>query len=283
MFVSSAGRTELTARSTATTEGGIVVVEIANGVKHQIHRALLVRHSEYFKTALKGPWKEAKEGMVRLEDVESGPCRHPIRLLAMEAALLTCAVDVFVVWLYTQKIAVPSKSGKVDEDISDMTEIHAIVLGDRLLAPAFTKAMQRHFVERYATHIRAPAFTVVTCAYSNLPEDSPILEMLADMHTLFYIERPAPKHAANSASEAIDSRHIEHDLPRSFLIRIMHRYAQRLTLPNPTHVLACDYIEHNDALEKAACKCSKSSTEPTPSLSYENHIDHDAWEFDALR
>lgn len=50
----------------------LVVVEIADGIKHRLYHALLVRHSEYFKTALKGPWKEAEEGVIRLLDVESG-------------------------------------------------------------------------------------------------------------------------------------------------------------------------------------------------------------------
>jgi hypothetical protein len=35
-----------------------------------IHKALLVHHSEYFRKALNGPWKEATEGVVKLEDVE---------------------------------------------------------------------------------------------------------------------------------------------------------------------------------------------------------------------
>ena len=39
-------------------------------IKYCIHKALLVHHSEYFRNALKGPWKEAEEGVIRLEDVE---------------------------------------------------------------------------------------------------------------------------------------------------------------------------------------------------------------------
>lgn len=56
------------------TVGGIVTVKIAKGVKHHIHRVLLVQHSDYFKMALQGPWKEAEEGVVRLDDVENGLC-----------------------------------------------------------------------------------------------------------------------------------------------------------------------------------------------------------------
>lgn len=35
-------------------------MEIADGIKYHIHRGLLIQHSEYFNTALKGPWKRLK-------------------------------------------------------------------------------------------------------------------------------------------------------------------------------------------------------------------------------
>lgn len=58
--------------STATSAGGFVVVEIAKGVKYHLHRAWLVEYSDYFRTPFKGPWKEAEDAVVRLENVESG-------------------------------------------------------------------------------------------------------------------------------------------------------------------------------------------------------------------
>lgn len=51
-------------------------MEIAGGVRHPVYRGLLAQHSEYFKTALKGPWKEAEEGEVHLEDVQCAPCAY---------------------------------------------------------------------------------------------------------------------------------------------------------------------------------------------------------------
>jgi len=44
--------------------------------KYSIHKALLVYHSEYFRKALEGPWKEAEEGTFNLEDIEpdGGAC-----------------------------------------------------------------------------------------------------------------------------------------------------------------------------------------------------------------
>lgn len=62
----------------AVARGGIVTIAVGSEcVKYEVHRAILMQHSGYFKKALEGPWKEAEEGVVRLEDVESETCRFP--------------------------------------------------------------------------------------------------------------------------------------------------------------------------------------------------------------
>jgi hypothetical protein len=54
---------------------GIVTVKVGtDSVEFHVHKALLVRHSEYFKNALNGSWEEAKENVVTLDDVDSGTC-----------------------------------------------------------------------------------------------------------------------------------------------------------------------------------------------------------------
>jgi hypothetical protein len=61
---------------------GVVVVEIgAERKKYHVHKALLVHHSEYFAKALNGSWKEAGEGVVKLEDVEPAVCEFASTLL----------------------------------------------------------------------------------------------------------------------------------------------------------------------------------------------------------
>lgn len=50
---------------------GCVVLEIGPDRKtYYIHKALLSQHSNYFRKALQGPWKEAEEGVFTLDDVE---------------------------------------------------------------------------------------------------------------------------------------------------------------------------------------------------------------------
>lgn len=54
---------------------GIVVVEVGpNSIKHHVHKALLIHHSDYFRKVLTGSWKEAQEQVVTLEDVELTVC-----------------------------------------------------------------------------------------------------------------------------------------------------------------------------------------------------------------
>jgi hypothetical protein len=53
----------------------MAIVEVgATKTKYHIHRALLITHSEYFKKALSGPWKEAQEGIVTPEDIDCETC-----------------------------------------------------------------------------------------------------------------------------------------------------------------------------------------------------------------
>ena len=43
--------------------------------KYYVHAALLICHSEYFKKALSGPWKEAKKDIIQLENVDCETCK----------------------------------------------------------------------------------------------------------------------------------------------------------------------------------------------------------------
>jgi hypothetical protein len=55
-----------------------VIIEVGDvdPEKYYVHRALLVHHSEYFRKALQGPWREAEEGVVRLKDVDYKACKY---------------------------------------------------------------------------------------------------------------------------------------------------------------------------------------------------------------
>ena len=126
----------------------MVVVEIGSmGKKYYLHKSLLVFHSEYFRKALQGSWKEAKEGIVRIDDIEPAECTFKIFTLRVEPGR-QIVVNVFVHWLYTQHF--PSKDQIAEwnhimetfdnEESTSRTAlvvIKAYTLGDRLLAIPF--------------------------------------------------------------------------------------------------------------------------------------------------
>ena len=51
------------------------IVEVGLEKKwYRVHKSLIAKHSEYFRAASSGPWKEAEDGKVVLGDVESTAC-----------------------------------------------------------------------------------------------------------------------------------------------------------------------------------------------------------------
>ncbi|KAF1358358.1 hypothetical protein EJ07DRAFT_125033, partial [Lizonia empirigonia] len=204
--------------------------------KYHLHWALLIQHSDYFKKALNGPWTEAQEGVIHLDDVESGP------------------FDIFVDWLYSKKVPLEDDyhNKPTGDDNRDMIELKAIVLGDRLLAPVFAKAVQRHFVDKHLANwatssrmCKAPSFDVIVYAFQILEDGNPILALLVDQHVKDY--------TVNSSSNVLVKGRLPEDkLPHSFLARVAHRYAQGKRL-NKTRLPACNYHGHANDDEKVVC------------------------------
>jgi hypothetical protein len=57
-----------------------VIVEIGPERKqYELHKALLIHHSEYFSKAFQGSWKEADEGVIRLSDIEEITCESALQ------------------------------------------------------------------------------------------------------------------------------------------------------------------------------------------------------------
>lgn len=58
------------------TEGVVVIKLGPKGIDYHVHKALLVHHSEYFRNALTGRWKESEEQAITLADVEPDACTY---------------------------------------------------------------------------------------------------------------------------------------------------------------------------------------------------------------
>jgi hypothetical protein len=53
-----------------------VTIEVGHEkTQYFVHPSILAYHSEYFKRALNGPWKEADERLIKLDDVECETCK----------------------------------------------------------------------------------------------------------------------------------------------------------------------------------------------------------------
>ncbi|KAF2127077.1 hypothetical protein P153DRAFT_432919 [Dothidotthia symphoricarpi CBS 119687] len=225
-------------RPSAATRDEIVTIEIGpEHTKHLIHKALLIEHSEYFKKALNGPWKEAQNGAISLEDVDSG------------------TFDIFVDWLYSQKLPATNRDWAFGVDESDNTivaharqlaRIKAYTFGDRFLCLEFAKAVRNSLVDHLVT--QSPYYDVVIHAFTNLPPENPILRLLVDCHCHVFEE-----YMDLDESEQLQKRD---QLPHAFLIRVMLKYS-RILAGAYEELDRCDYHEHGSEEEKQECKKSR--------------------------
>ncbi|KAF2035581.1 hypothetical protein EK21DRAFT_84622 [Setomelanomma holmii] len=153
---------------------GLVTVEIGPDLKQfYIHKALLVRHSEYFAKALPGPWIEAQENVITLDNVGED------------------IFELFVHWLYNQKIH-NDIMGHIEslsrcpgfEDLDIICYARAYGFGDRILASDFQRLMNSELVD----HIRNcwevwflySVSDTIVWAFENIPSDRPVLQLMVD-------------------------------------------------------------------------------------------------------
>ena len=239
-------RDPLITRSTASKDGFVVLEIGPQKQRYHLHKALLTHHSEYFNNALNGPWKEAEDKIVTLEDVD------------------TIAVDIFVHWLYTQQIpdndatlsmSVSFRDPKDDDHpISGYTK--ALVFGDRFLVPVFRQAVHNCIVDTLLYDEdgcpRDPTcFAATKYAYENLPSDHSILKLFLDYHCRHWDVTVDDEENGIAAL-------IRTDLPPTLLIRMVARYSSRAANADKNwwdaDLRGCDYHVHLDEQERADCK-----------------------------
>jgi hypothetical protein len=229
----------------------MAVVKVgAAGTEYKIHKALLSEHSEYFKRALNGPWKESQEGVVRLEDISCGICKSSS---CTQAPVLTWSVDIFVDWLYTRKLpsdyyewaAVRDENCQGDKD--EDTMMKATALAHRLLAPKFLKAMEHAVILEFFEFANTPcSANTIVFAFDNLPSSSPILRLLVDDYCFHYTEE--------IHSEREDKYPGLPQLPHHFLLRVLFRHSEMRENPSRRTQAPCGYHNHIDAGERKVCE-----------------------------
>ncbi|KAJ8114701.1 hypothetical protein OPT61_g3482 [Boeremia exigua] len=229
--------------------GDIVIVVVGTEQKkYHIHRAVLIHHSEYFRNALKGPWKEAEEGVVPLADVEVE------------------TFDVFAQWIYSGTL--PDDS-QIDECSEIGTEIRwqyakAFVFGDRFLAHQYLCAVyeklnaliQMDIVWLYPNR---EWIEITNYFYENVPSHHPFLQQLAEYYRLEWCALDEHRKRLGQLDWIKNdyssfSATTQRSLPPDFLIRVTQGIQQHgLDSDHYWYEKYC-YIEHKWSGEKESCK-----------------------------
>ncbi|KAF2127350.1 hypothetical protein P153DRAFT_344937 [Dothidotthia symphoricarpi CBS 119687] len=219
--------TEPPAFGTIVSKGCVVIEVGPHHRKYDVHKGLLVYHSEYFRNSLRGSWKEAREGKIVLEDVDP----H--------------VFNTFVYWLYTHTLAPDYKDQDFGHDLEKssrhfVVSIQAYAFGDRFLVPAFRRAVNNDlvtFIKELYVEIE-DMVAMAQEAFATIPSDRPILQLLVDDHCDYWYQR----HEGDAA--LLDK------LPQAFLVRVMRRFAEQKG--NSKKVKRC-YYEHGSEEEANDC------------------------------
>ncbi|KAH4037322.1 hypothetical protein HBI24_153670 [Parastagonospora nodorum] len=243
--------TEGVQKSTAAPVLGLAalgeVVAISIGIDQKIyhvHKDLICHHSEYFRAAYNGRWKEAQDG-VALDFVEAE------------------VFNLFVHWIYTTglpgtakdlvQIAIvkrdeSSKNGALDQERElDIILLKASIFGDRFLATGFRKDVHNLFVN-LAVHGRVH-YECIKYAFDNLGEDVLLLECIVDLQCNFW----APE---DDEPEELEAREL---VPSKFFIRVMTRNYEYNGGLADKGMMTCDYHRHDSDQEREACPYFRAS------------------------
>lgn len=186
-----------------------------------VHEELLKYHSPFFRAALNGNFKEAETKEVRIEGHTNA------------------TIEFFVHWLYHQRL--PN-----EQDNPDLFNLWRIWEG--YSSVEWDLIRLHHFCDKYdvpALKRPIPDVIYVKRAFRYLSENSPLCRFLVDI----YCAR-ATSNGWNDIGSA--SLHEPHVL---FYKMALKRYAQfnRQDPSARASLDLCDYHDHKDEVERAAC------------------------------
>jgi hypothetical protein len=219
--------------NSAAAKGEVVVIFVGPTKKrYTIYKDIICHHSEYFRAAYSGRWKESDEG-VTLEDVEVE------------------VFNLFVHWLYTQEMPDDDESISTvaESEVPDMTLLlKCWVFGDWFLAPVFQRVSHNNYVDWFLDcepeDMSGVKYADIIWAYNNMPVNC-IFAMMIDLQCVVWRE-----HHDGENESRMRSR-----LPKSFLLAVMLRHDE-LKIQNVTKdkLRACTYHLHASDEEKQTCQ-----------------------------
>jgi hypothetical protein len=153
-----------------------------------------VHHSEYFRAALSGKFKETDDGIVPLKEVE------------------TYAFDMFVDWIYKNKLPPCLHERPAGDRSLVRVEWRAYVLADRFLVPGLKFAiLDAFFTWAQVANDFIHSAKTVDYLFENLPEGDVLLRLVVD---IFCIHGGVGKMGPRSITTAPE-------LPQAYLVRVL--------------------------------------------------------------
>ncbi|KAH7389568.1 hypothetical protein DE146DRAFT_700989 [Phaeosphaeria sp. MPI-PUGE-AT-0046c] len=237
---------------------GIVTVLVGTEpVKFQVHTNLLTHHSEYFRKALNGPWKEATERVVSIMDIEPCTCEsHGIN-----------PIILFVNWTYTKQVPhsilewadIDTSSSYYLPALRLYELIRAYAFGDRILAPDFCRATSNVITKMLNGYV--PSFgicdTLVQLAFSKLPQACVILQNLIDAYCANW-----------NNNQRNYSLEVQNRLPLDFHRRVSHKLYELGKMTDEEKGRQRCYFEHASDEEKGACPALHFRWDPEKGLGF---------------
>lgn len=208
--------------------GEVVKISIGPEKKlYTIHKDLICHHSEYFRAAYNGRWKESEDG-VELEDVEPE------------------VFGIFVHWLYLQRMPKNDRSffhltGSDIPKHNRLLLLKACVFGDRFMAFSFKKAAHNQYIDSSNFVLW---YEHVIYAFGNLAGDDLLLKAMVGLHCYQW----------SPDQDEEDELALRAELPHSFLVSVMIRQQELLTALWDTYSFdVCQYHLHDSNEERQAC------------------------------
>ncbi|KAH6639456.1 hypothetical protein C7974DRAFT_131865 [Boeremia exigua] len=217
-----------------------VTIEVGpERVQYHLSEAFLSHHSEYFKRAFAGIWREAAERTVVLgSDVEAS------------------IFNLFVEWLYTQTLPAMSPDWRRIADpvhpysiSAKMLRLKLYVFADRFVVPRLREQLNRAIVNDYDSDCPAlEEYETITYAFYNLPSTDPILDLIVDRYFMVW-RLDLDEGEEDEAYEL---------LPHEFLLRFYKRVGKwrKDDLQNRHQLFNmdfCSYHEHKCEEDKLQC------------------------------
>jgi len=162
--------------------------------------------------------------------------------------------NVFVEWLYTQKLPADGKSwntiaNQSKSDLLGMLRLKLYVLADRLIVPSLHRLLNRAIVNvSRIYYVSPPPYENIIYAFQHLPPSDSILDYFID---IFYMGWDSDIHDRSGEDNFSD-------LPQDFLLRLLtkmgkERKRSKYRQQSLYKLDVCSYHAHASDEERASC------------------------------